>query len=41
VEVSIGTDGLPAALQNLITTAQECVDIFNKRSEALKGIAAS
>jgi hypothetical protein len=41
VEVSIGTDGLPAALQNLITTAQECIDTFNKRSEALKGIAAS
>lgn len=41
VEVSIGTEGLPAALQNLITTAQECLDTFNKRSEVLKGIAAS
>jgi hypothetical protein len=41
VEVSIGTDGLPAALQNLITTAQECVDAFNKRTEVLKGITAS
>jgi len=39
VESSIGTDGLPAALRHLISVAQECVDLFNKRSNALKGIA--
>jgi hypothetical protein len=39
VESSIGTDGLPAALRHLISVAQECVDLFNKRSDALKGIA--
>ena len=39
VESSIGTDGLPAALRHLISVAQECVDLFNKRSSALKGIA--
>ena len=41
VEVSLGTDGLPAALQNLITTAQSCLDTFNQRSEVLKGLATS
>jgi len=39
VESSIGTDGLPAALRHLISVAQDCVDLFNKRSDALKGIA--
>ncbi len=39
VESSIGTDGLPAALRHLISVGQECVDLFNKRSNALKGIA--
>jgi hypothetical protein len=39
VESSIGTDGLPAALRHLISVSQECVDLFNKRSDALKGIA--
>lgn len=39
VESSIGTDGLPAALRNLISVSQECVDLFNKRSDALKGIS--
>jgi hypothetical protein len=39
VESSIGTDGLPAALRHLISVAQECVDLFNQRSNALKGIA--
>ncbi len=39
VESSIGTDGLPASIRHLISVAQECVDLFNKRSNALKGIA--
>ena len=39
VESSIGTDGLPAALRHLISVSQECVDLFNKRSDALEGIA--
>jgi hypothetical protein len=39
VETSIGTDGLPASIRHLITVAKECVDLFNKRSNALKGIA--
>lgn len=40
VEASIGSDGLPAAITHLTTTAQSCLDMFNQRSEAMKGIAA-
>ncbi len=39
VESSIGTDGLPAAIRHLVSVSQDCLDLFNKRSEALKGIA--
>lgn len=41
VESSIGTDGLPAAIKNLTTVAQSCVETFNQRSDVLKGIAAA
>jgi len=41
VETSFGTDGLPAAIKNLTTVAQSCVETFNKRSDVLKGIAAN
>ena len=41
VEASIGTDGLPAAIKNLATISQSCVETFNQRSDVLKGIAAS
>ncbi len=41
VESSIGTDGLPAAIKNLTTIAQSCVETFNQRSDVLKGIAAA
>lgn len=39
VGASIGSDGLPASIRHLIAIAQEVVDAFNKRSDALKGIA--
>ena len=41
VEASIGTDGLPAAIKNLATISQSCVETFNQRSDVLKVIAAS
>lgn len=41
VEASLGTDGLPAAVKNLITQSQNSLDLFNKRSDAMKGIAAN
>jgi hypothetical protein len=41
VEASVGSDGLPAALRNLRSTSQEMIDIFEKREDVLKGIAAA
>lgn len=35
VEASLGTEGLPAAIRNLTTTAQSCLDAFNKRNEVM------
>lgn len=35
VEASVGGDGLPAALRNLTSVAQSCVDVYNKRSEVV------
>ena len=33
VQASVGTDGLKAAIRNLQTVAQDCIDAFNKRDE--------
>jgi hypothetical protein len=37
VEASIGTDGLPAAMRHLKSLAQQCVDLYNRREEAMIG----
>ena len=37
VESSMGTDGLPAAMRNLKSLAQQCLDTFNRREEAMIG----
>ncbi len=39
VEASLGTEGLPAALRNLMKVARQCVDTFNRREEVLVGEA--
>ena len=36
LEASLDSDGLPAALRNLVQKAQDCLDAFNKRSEIMK-----
>lgn len=36
LEASLETDGLPAAIRNLIQKAQDSLDAFNKRSEIMK-----
>ncbi len=41
VETSIGTDGLPAAIRNLITLAEKCVQMFDKRREVILGGTAT
>jgi len=35
VEASIGTEGLPASIRNLKKTAQNCILVFEKRSEVV------
>ncbi len=36
VEASIGTDGLPAAIRNLVTKSQDCITVFNHRDDVMK-----
>jgi DNA-directed RNA polymerase beta' subunit len=36
LEASIDTDGMPAAIRNLIQKSQDSLDAFNKRSEVMK-----
>lgn len=36
LEASLDSDGLPAAIRNLVQKAQDCLDAFNKRTEMLK-----
>ncbi len=35
VAASIGSDGLPAAIRNLITLSQEAIDAYNRRDEVI------
>lgn len=41
VEASVGTDGLPAAIRHLETTAKLCLETFNRREEVILGGEAS
>jgi hypothetical protein len=36
VEASMGSDGLPAAIRNLTSQAQVCLDTFNHRDEVMQ-----
>lgn len=36
VEASMGTDGLPASIRNLVAKAQDCINVFNRRDEVMK-----
>jgi hypothetical protein len=36
VEASMGTDGLPAAIRNLVTKSQDCITVFNRRDDVMK-----
>ena len=35
VQASVGTDGLPAALRNLTSTARECVEAYERREQVV------
>jgi hypothetical protein len=41
VSASVGTDGLPAAIRHLSTTAQRCIETFNRRDEIVSGTAGA
>lgn len=41
VEASIGSDGLPAAIRHLVSTARECQKVFDKREEVVRSSASS
>jgi hypothetical protein len=35
VEVSIGSDGLPAAIRNLVSASSSCIEVYNRRAESV------
>lgn len=35
VTASIGTDGFPAAVRNVVTLSQEVIDVYNRRDEVI------
>jgi hypothetical protein len=37
MEISIGSDGFPASVRNLVASAQQCIETFDKRYEAFMG----
>lgn len=37
VETSIGTDGLTAAIRNIVSVSQSCIDAFEKRALVMMG----
>ena len=41
IEMSVGTDGLDAAIRHLEKTTQQCIDVYNRRSEVVTGAAGS
>ena len=41
IEASVGTDGLPAALRHLETTARLCLETFERREEVILGGATT
>ena len=37
VEASIGSDGLPASIRHLKSVSQQCIDVYDRREEAIYG----
>jgi hypothetical protein len=35
VEASIGSDGLPAAIRNLVSASSSCIEVYNRRAESV------
>jgi hypothetical protein len=41
LETSMGSDGFPAAIRNLVSIAQQCLDAYNKRIEVMQGVSGA
>ena len=39
IQSSVGTDGLPASIRNLVSLAQNCIDTFEKRKEVILSLS--
>ncbi|NMC47490.1 MAG: hypothetical protein GYA52_11755 [Chloroflexi bacterium] len=39
IQSSVGTDGLPASIRNLVSLAQSCIDTFEKRKEVILSLS--
>ena len=39
IRSSVGTDGLPASIRNLVSLSQNCIDIFEKRKEVILSLS--
>ncbi len=39
IQAAMGTDGVQAAIRNLVNIAQRCIDIFDRREEVMLGPA--
>lgn len=37
VELSIGSDGLPASIRHLTKVSQDCIDVYDRREEVILG----
>ena len=35
IEASIGSDGLPASIRHLVSLSQQCIEVYNRRSEVV------
>jgi len=40
IQSSIGTDGLPASVRNLVSLSQSCLDVFEKRKEVILSLSS-
>jgi len=40
IQNSVGTDGLPASIRNLVSLSQNCIDTFEKRKEVILSMSS-
>jgi hypothetical protein len=40
IRSSVGTDGLPASIRNMVSLSQDCIDTFEKRKEVILSLSS-